>query len=142
MRRTIGFALTAIAVALVAAAPAAASQRAYIGDVSGGGQVGFILKKSKKGKKTVKRFTLLEVPIACDEGANTASGRLDFKVKVKQKQFEADAAIGDGQLTIEGTVRGHGSHGTLRAFGSTPLDDDTTGTNCDTGTLDWDATRQ
>jgi hypothetical protein len=145
MRRMILPAALVTALTLALAGPAsAASTRVYIGDVAPSGTVGFELKpkKGKNGKKKVKDFTFLDVPIVCDEGDNEASGQITFKMKVKQKKFEGEAAAdAGGELQVAGTVRKRGSEGNLRVSGSAPLDDGTTGTNCDTGKLSWNADR-
>jgi hypothetical protein len=142
MRRFIAPAVLALVLSLAVAGPAAAKTKSYAGNVGGGGVVGFNLKKKNNGKKSVKNFTFLEVPIECAEGANTASGELTFKMKVVQRQFSGTAeSDSGGQLEVEGTVNGGGSNGTLRVFGSVPLDSGATGTDCDTGTRDWNANK-
>ena len=73
MRRFILPAVVASALTLALAGPASAKTTAYIGNTEVGGQVGFNLKKNKKGKK-VKDFTFLQIPIKCTESTNTASG--------------------------------------------------------------------
>lgn len=140
MRRYAAPAALALAVSLALAGPAAAKTKSYAGDVNGGGTVEFELKKNKKGKKKVQGFTFREVPIECAEGPNTASGKLTFRMKVVQKQFEGTAeSSSGGQAQVEGTIFSGGSNGTLRVSGSVPLDDDTIGTDCDTRTQDWSA---
>ena len=142
--------LAVLVLALVLPAHAAAAKRSYSGAFDAvQGSIDFTLKKkgTKKRKKTsVRGFTFLEVPITCDTGSATTSGRLTFGMRVAKKRFSADADDDQGSsLHVEGTLKQKGKRvvGTLRVFGSVPLDPDgqIRGTNCDTGVLEWSAAR-
>ena len=141
MRRLVLPAVLGVALSLALAGPVAAKTKSYAGIVEGGGTVDFKAKK-KHGKKSVKDFTFREVPIDCAGGPNTASGHVTFKMKLQQKQFSGSAeSDSGGKLKVEGTVRKSNSNGTIRVFGSVPLDDETTGSECDSGTVAWTADR-
>ena len=134
-------------------ATATASKRTYSGAIdAASGSIEFTLKKRKATKRKPKRtsvrnFTFFDVPLTCDAGPATTSGRLTFGMRVAQKEFSADADDGAGSnLHVEGTLkqRERRTVGTLRVFGEVPLDPDGVqrGANCDTGELGWQAVRE
>lgn len=137
----------ALVLALALPTQAFAKTREYTGTVAPSGTLEFKWKKKKKRKPKVKGLTFSQVPITCAEGANTTTGRLTFGIKVRKKRFQADAKDNEGSmLTVAGTVSKGGSSGTIRVFGATPLDNPPTdpptrGTGCDTGVLNWTASR-
>ena len=142
--------LAVLVLALALPAHAAAGKRSYTGAVdAAAGSIAFTLKKKgkkKKKKTSVKNFTFREVPITCEIGAATTSGRLTFGIRVVKKRFSADADDGEGSdLHVEGTLKQKRKRvvGTLRVFGAVPLDPDeqVRGADCDTGVLEWDAGR-
>lgn len=143
MRRIVVSLMLGLALALALAAPASAAKRTYIGDVAAGGAIGFDLKIPKHGKKKVKDLTFAGVPITCAEGANTTSGVLNFSLTVnKKKKFKGAASNkDDALLAVKGKVSKNGSKGNIQVSGPAPLDDGTSGTECDTGKLKWSADR-
>ena len=140
MRRTITATVLAVAAAAVVAAPAAAGTKRHSGTIAAGGTVKFKLEK-KEGVKKVRGFRFDAVPITCAEGTGTAEGKITFPVKLDGKRFKvlAGSSLG-GQAKVKGKVSRSGSEGTLRITGTVVLDDDSTGTECDTGKLSWTAT--
>ena len=137
-----------LVMALVIPSQAAAGTRGYTGAVETGGTLSFKLK-SRKGKKKILRrtFTFGAIPIQCAAGPSTAGAQLTFTMKVNEKgKFGAraiDQEGGGSSLRVKGKLKrkGRRAGGTIRIFGETPLEDGTTGTECDTGKLSWAAKR-
>ncbi len=130
-----------VAIALALPAQAVAKTKTYTGKADPSGDVVFKLKKKKHKKPKVKDFTFLSVPITCAEGTATTSGKLNFSVKVKNGDFTAVGERADGSASVFGHVSGGNASGTLQVLGAAPIDNDGTGTNCDTGKLSWSATK-
>ena len=137
-----------LVIALALPAQASARQREYDGTVTPSGELGFKVKFKKGKKPKVKGFTFSDVPINCDGGPNTTFGKVTGGLKLKKKRFGAQLTNEEGtsNLHVAGTVSKKGSSGTIRVFGAVPLEDPPTdpppiGSNCETGVLDWTATR-
>jgi hypothetical protein len=138
-----------LVLALALPAEASARQREYDGTITPSGELGFKLKFKKGEKPKVKGFTFFRVPINCAEGPNTTVGRITGGLKLKKKRFSAevvDKETGQSHLEVAGTVSKRSASGTIHVFGASPLetplpDGSTTGTNCDTGVLNWTAAR-
>jgi hypothetical protein len=104
------------------------------------------VKKGKQGNKVLRELLFQHVPIKCKAGKNTVSGqdKLDslpikkdgsFNVKLKATDSHFDAKI-----VWKGTLHGSAAHGTFHLSGSkVSLDDSSTGKQCDTGVLKWNA---
>jgi hypothetical protein len=138
----------ALVLALALPTQALAKTREYAGTVAPSGTLEFKWKKKKKGKPKVKGLTFRQVPIACDGGPNTTFGKVTGGLTVKKKRFGAQLTNEEGtsNLHIAGSVSKSGSGGTIQIFGAAPLetplpDGSTTGSNCDTGVLNWTASR-
>jgi len=133
-----------LVLALAVPANAVAAKRSYSGELdAASGSIGFKLKK-RKGKVKVKDFRFKQVPIACDEGATTTRGHLDFDLRARKRRFKGRAENdAGGKLRIAGRLTGglERAHGTIRVFGSVRIPGGGTGTNCATGELDWNARR-
>jgi hypothetical protein len=140
-----------LVLALALPAQASARQREYDGTIAPSGELGFKVKLKKGEKPKVKGFTFFRVPITCDGGPNTTFGRITGGLKVRKKRFGAQLTndAGTSNLHVAGTVSKRASSGTIRVFGAVPLEQPRpdpgepfpTGTNCDTGVLNWTATR-
>jgi hypothetical protein len=137
----------ALAVALTIPAGAAASTHGYSGTVDPSGTLSFKVKK-KHGKTRVRAFRFEQIPVTCDAGADTTFGKLEFAIDVKRKKFHAVAVHRpDGSegstLKLRGklTDKGRRATGTIRVFGSPPLESGNTGVNCHTGKRPWSAER-
>ena len=132
-----------IALALPTTVSAAAKK--YEGPIENGGTVEFSIKKTNNGKKLVK-WVWLDMPAACDGGAEEVSGEISFNVKVKNNRFKLDAIQGTPQnptarMTAKGKINGDNATGEIRVHGSSvPIDGGGTAP-CDTGTEDWSASR-
>jgi hypothetical protein len=142
--------LVCIALVLAVALPAQASarEREFDGTVTPSGSVRFKLKLKREEKPKVKGFTFFDVPITCAGGPNTTFGRITGGLRVRNKRFGARLTNDEGgsNLRVAGTVRKRRSRGTIRVFGEVPLQTpppigSTTGTSCDTGVLNWTASR-
>ena len=138
----------ALVLALVLPAQASARQREYDGVITPSGELGFKVKFKKGEKPKVKGFTFFDVPINCDGGPNTTFGKVTGGLKVRKKRFGAELTNDEGtsHLQVAGTVSKRASSGTIRVFGAVPLEDPPTdppvvGSNCETGVLNWTATR-
>lgn len=155
-RMLVSFAL-AFALVLALSLHAAAAPRTYVGGVEPRGDVAFQLKASKKkgtrkegGKRRakVKNFRVEGVPISCDgePERETARLRITLAIDVERRRFRITALNDErtSSFRVRGKVRkgGRRASGTIRATGAVRLDDDSLGTNCDTGVLRWSAARQ
>ncbi len=133
-----------LAAALAPAAPAAAAKRSYAGDVEPSGSIAFAVKSTKHGGGKIKKdLALSEIPITCEEGKSTTTATLGFSLEINDRnRFEGRASNQDkALLVVKGKVRRGGSSGKAQISGPAPLDDGTTGTDCDTGKLRWTADR-
>jgi hypothetical protein len=138
-----------LALALAVPAQASARQREYDGTITPSAELGFKLKFKKGEKPKVKGFTFSDVPITCGGVPNTTFGKITGGLKVRKKRFGAQLVndAGTSNLHVAGTVSKSGSIGTIRVFGDgvplqdPPTDPPVTGTDCETGVLDWTASR-
>jgi opacity protein-like surface antigen len=131
-----------LAVALVLPAQAAAKTKHYVGAVSPSGSISFNVVKKKKGKKTkpqVKGFSFAGIPVNCEDGAHTTHGFVSFPVKLRGGNFNIVASSSVTGATLE--VHGNLAAGTIHVAGNVPIDPSGTGSNCDSGVLNWTAQR-
>jgi hypothetical protein len=109
------------AVALLAPATVDAATKNYGGGFDPSGNLEFKLEKTKHSKK-VKGFKFFALPVQCDSGPNTVSGKITFAIKVKRKKFEAvatsDNPDSEAKLSLYGKFTGGGNaKGTLKVKG-------------------------
>lgn len=129
-----------LAVALVLPGQAAAKARHYTGTVSPSGTIGFkVVQKRHSKKKSVSGFSFFGVPVTCQDGAHTARGIVSFPVPLKKGKFKIHASSSVTGASLE--IRGNLSAGTIHLTGNTAIEPSGTGTNCDSGVLNWTAHR-
>ena len=144
MKKTITICILAC-VALLAPAVATASTRSYSGSIAPAGTLSFNLK-SKNGKKNVVKLTWGDLPVDCSGVAKSSDGKLTFKVPVRKKGFKAVAVLGksdapQARAVISGSFKGKNAKGKIDVSGSkVPTTDGNSG-DCDSGKLDWSASR-
>jgi hypothetical protein len=125
--------------ALVLPAQAAAKTRHYTGTASPSGTINFkVVQKRHSKKKRVSGFSFAGIPVTCAEGAQTTHGFVSFPVKLNHGNFNIFASSTTG-ATLE--VHGNLAAGTIHLAGNLPIDPSGTGTNCDSGVLNWTAHR-
>jgi opacity protein-like surface antigen len=129
-----------LAVALVVPAQAAAKTKHYTGTVTPGGTIGFkVTQKRHSKKKSVKGFSFSGIPVTCAEGAKTTHGFVSFPVKLNKGKFNIKASSSVTGATLD--IRANLPAGTIHVSGNVPIDPSGTGTNCDSGVLNWTAHR-
>jgi hypothetical protein len=138
--------VAAVACLLCLAVPAAAENTfKYRGDIDPSGRIAFKLLKGG-GVQKIDALKWHHVPVDCKGKQRTTSNRLGFKVRVKEKAFEATAILGDADdpdatVEINGTLGKGKASGWIRVKGQAlPLDGGLTG-KCRSGKLDWEAIR-
>jgi hypothetical protein len=110
----------------------------WFGPVDPNGTVGFNVRKTSTGKK-VKKFTWVDVPMTCSDGAHLSDVQFLFAMPVKQGEFKGKAVNDVINPTATATAAGKfvskkKARGTLRVQG------DLGGlTGCDTGKRPWKA---
>jgi hypothetical protein len=131
-----------LVIALALPGQAVAGTKSYSGSVSPSGTVNFKIKKKHK-KKKVKGLKFHQLPITCDAGPTTASADVGNAGRLKHKEFDFNAINPSGTATLDtaGKVTSSSASGTVQIQGEVFLDDGTTGTNCDTGVLNWTASK-
>jgi hypothetical protein len=130
----------ALAVALVVPAQAGAKTKHYVGAVSPSGSISFnVVQKKHSKKKSVKGFSFSGIPVTCAEGAQTTHGFVSFPVKLHGGSFNINASSSSTGASLQAS--GNLSAGTIHVSGDLPIDPSGTGTNCDSGTLNWTAHR-
>jgi hypothetical protein len=133
--------------ALAFAAVATGAVKHYRGPIEQGGRVTFQTKVKHHKVKKVKKFYFFDVELTCDEQAFPISNRtpLNFPVppmKVKHREFHGTFSQLGGTGRVKGEFTDHfkRANGTLRVHAKHIQD--TPFHNCDTGTVDWTASKQ
>jgi hypothetical protein len=129
-----------LALALLLPAQAGAKTKHYTGTVAPSGTVNFkVVQKRHSKKKSVSGFSFFGVPVSCADGAHTARGFVSFPVKLNKGRFNivASSSVTGAQLEIHGNL----AAGTIHLSGNTAIDPSGTGTNCESGVLNWTAHR-
>ncbi len=129
-----------LALALVLPAQAAAKTKHYTGTVAPSGTINFKVAQKRHSKvKRVTGFSFFGVPVTCADGAHTARGFVSFPVLLKKGKFNIFASSSVTGATLE--VHGNLAAGTIHLSGNTAIEPSGTGTNCDSGVLNWTAHR-
>jgi hypothetical protein len=130
-----------LALALVLPAQAVAKKpKHYTGTVTPSGTIGFkVTQKRHSKKKSVSGFNFAGIPVNCEDGPHTTHGFVSFPVKLNKGKFNIVASSTVTGATLE--VHGNLAAGTIHVAGNVPIDPTGTGTNCDTGVLNWTAHR-
>ena len=143
-RTTIG--CVAACLAMLVPAVADASKRDYAGKIDPSGTVSFTLRK-KDGQRDVLRFAWQELPVNCNGKPRTTYGKLDFKIEVEDRRFKARGVLGDpdkpdARAVVKGELKGRRrAVGTIEVDGSELPTNDGETRNCESGVLDWKASR-
>lgn len=132
-----------ILVALVAASAALAGTNTYRGAIKGDDPSSVTMKvKQKDGERALKSFVAKNVLISCDSGpAKLKSAAIRGLIPVNDKgKFRVSGTSAGQVLRVSGKLIGkRNAKGTVRYFGPTPVDGATE--SCDSGKLDWAASR-
>jgi predicted small secreted protein len=132
-----------ILVALVAASAALAGTRTYRGAVKGDDPSSVTLKvKQTDGDRELKLFAARDLLISCQSGsAKLQRAAISGLIPVNDKgRFSVSGTSAGQVLRVSGKLIGkRNAKGTVRYFGPTPVDGVTE--NCDSGKLDWSASR-
>jgi hypothetical protein len=133
----------AMCLALLAPGAAMAKKIHYRGKIKPSGTLQFDLLK-KNHKTSIVHFKWKSMPIDCKAGANTSTGNLTYRVKVKHHQFDTTArANGQGtnaKAHITGKLDGRHAKGTISISGKkVPVDNPPSPDKCSTGKLRWKA---
>ena len=138
--------IAAAAVCLLwVAVPAEAGTSRYRGDVDPSGRLRFKVVKAH-GTQRVSKLKWAKLPVRCNGKRETTSNGLNFRIRVKDGAFDAEAVLGktsdpDAKAEVHGELRGHRATGTIEVKGKRlPLDGGVTG-DCRSGELDWSAGR-
>jgi hypothetical protein len=130
----------ALGVALMVPAQAGAKTKHYVGAVSPAGSISFnVVQKKHSKKKSVIGFSFSGVPVTCAEGAKTAYGFISFPVKLSGGDFNISVSSSSTGATLG--VPDSLFTGTIHLSGYLPIDPSGTGTDCDSGVLNWTAQR-
>lgn len=112
----------------------------YTGTVTPSGSIGFkVTQKKHSKKKNVSGLSFSGIPVTCDEGAQSTHGFVSFPVKLNGGSFSINASSSATGATLQ--VNGTLSAGTIHVSGNLPLDQGGSGSNCDSGVLNWTAHR-
>jgi hypothetical protein len=129
-----------LAAALALPAQAGAKAKHYTGTVSPSGTIAFkVVQKRHSKRKTVSGFSFFGVPVTCQDGAHTARGIVGFPVNLKKGRFNIVASSSVTGATLE--IHGNLPNGTIHLTGNPAIEPSGTGTNCDSGVLNWTARR-
>jgi hypothetical protein len=129
-----------LALALAIPAQAAAKTKHYTGTVTPGGTIGFnVVQKPHSKKKNVSGFNFHGVPLTCAEGPKTAGGLVTFSSRLVAGTFTITASSTTTGASLQ--ITGNLAAGTIRISGNVPIEPSGTGTNCESGTLNWTAHR-
>ena len=143
-RTTIG--CIAACLAMLVPTVADASKRDYAGKIDPSGTVSFTLRK-KDGQRDVLRFAWDQLPVQCNSKPYSTDGKLSFAIEVKDRKFKARAVLGDpdkpdARAVIKGKLKGkRRAVGTIEVDGSKLPTNDGETRNCESGLLDWKASR-
>ena len=140
MKRAMGALVTLLALAL----PPPAVAASFTGTADPAGTVSFDLIRNA-GATAIKDFVAHGIPVDCAQGSYKASGRLTFKIAVRDGRFSATADDGSGSsFALHGRLvhRRQRARGTIRIHGSSvPTDDGRRHSNCDSGPVPFHAHR-
>jgi hypothetical protein len=141
MNRVIAAAAT---IALVAVPAAFAASNTYEGTVTGDSESSVVLKVGEEdGTRVVRAFTARDFAIKCEKGtqARLSSAKITGAVQVNDSdRFRIEGQDGKVEFTVAGKLKGKRSaKGTFSYEGPTEVDGDRL--DCDSGNLDWKASR-
>ena len=146
MRRTT-ISCAAVCLALVTPTIADASKKEYDGKIDPSGTVSFTLRK-QDGKLDVLKFAWDALPVDCNGTPHTTDGKLSYAIPVKDNKFKARAVLGedpdapDARAVIKGKLKGkRNAEGTIEVDGRKLPTEDGKTHNCESGLLDWKASR-
>jgi hypothetical protein len=129
--------------ALLLAATAFAATKTYKGKIKGDQKSSVALTlKQKDGKASVKSFVAKDFLISCGSSeARLESATITGLVPVNDKgKFRVTGSNGGQELKVAGKVLGNNhAKGTVHYSGPTVVDGENR--NCDSGKLDWSASR-
>lgn len=132
-----------VLVALLAATAAHAATKTYRGAVKGDEESSVTLKvKRADGERSVKLFAAERFVIACESGPKRLErAALSGLVPVSDKgRFRVEGSDDGRVLRVSGKLVGkRTAKGTVRYSGPTPVGDAVE--DCDSGKLDWSASR-
>jgi hypothetical protein len=143
-RTTIGCIVACLAMLVPTVADA--SKRDYAGKIDPSGTVSFTLRK-KDGQRDILQFAWQELPVKCNGKPYTTTGRLDFAIEVRDRKFKARGVLGDhdkpkARAVVKGKLKGkRRAVGTIEVDGSRLPTNDNENRNCESGLLDWKASR-
>jgi hypothetical protein len=133
----------ALVAVLAVAAVAVAGTKTYRGKIEGDAPSSVSLRVSKKdGERQIRSFAAKDFVINCDSGpATLKSATITGRVPVNDKgKFKASGESGGQELRVAGKLSGkRNADGTVRYSGPTPVDG--TVESCNSGKLDWTASR-
>ncbi len=140
MRKTL---IIGLVVALLVPATAVAATTTYEGGIKGDQESSVKLKvKRGEGNSQVKAFVAKDFLISCrSTDARLASAEITGLVRVTDKgRFEVTGSSGEQRLAVTGRLIGRrNAKGTVRYSGPTVVDGESQ--ECDSGKLDWRASR-
>jgi hypothetical protein len=145
MRKLIAIvAVSAVALAVPGSAGAGQGKSKYTGGFVPTGDLSFVVKKAKNGKK-VFNFKWAEFPLDCQGTPETSSNKLSFSVRVKDKKFSAQAVDNQDNpgalLKLKGQFTGKTlADGTMSIEGKKVPVDSGGRKKCDSGQVSWSAT--
>ena len=145
MRKTT-ISCAAVCLALVVPTVADASKKEYSGKIDPSGTVSFTLRKQDE-KRDVLKFAWADLPVDCMGDPDTTDGKLSFAIPVKDKKFKARAVLGDpdapdARAVVKGKLKGkRRAVGTIEVDGRKLPTSDGGSRNCESGLLDWKASR-
>jgi len=135
--------VTAAVLALLAAGVALAGSKTYRGEIKGDEEAAVTLKvKRSDGERALKLFAAEHLLISCESGPRRLERvALDGLVPVNAKgKFRIEGADDGRELRLAGKLVGRRSaKGTVRYLGPTEVDGGLE--SCDSGKLDWKASR-
>lgn len=143
MNRRLTATILVALVALLCAATALAATRTYKGQIKTDENSSVVLKvKQSDGDRFVKQFVANDFLIACDSGpATLRKAEIRGLIPVNDKRKFKVSGTNAGQvLKVTGKLTGkRNAKGTVRYSGPTPVDGVIE--SCDSGKLDWSASR-
>jgi hypothetical protein len=143
MKTKLTITILAALTALLCAATALAVKRTYQGEIKGDESSSVTIKvKESDGERALKLFAANDFLIACDSGpATLEKASIKGLIPVNDAgKFSVKGTNGGQELRLSGKLVGkRTAKGSVRYSGATPVDGVTE--NCDSGKLDWRATR-
>ena len=144
MRKKVVVFVVAASLTLVAPIAHGGGDRStYKGAFETTGTMRFILERTDGGKRVIN-FRWVRFPLACEGGSETSSSYLEFRQKVENRRFSAEAVDNPdnpgSRLSMEGRLVGPSKAvGTLRIRGKRVPLDGPGRDECDSGTVGWRA---